>query len=116
MADIIKENSEIFFGAVEEIPTPKNNQSISIKDNQQKFILQEENNNNDEKIIFNSMIVEEKFHPLYYDVNYINKRKELPTIKKTFNFNVWNVLKDAVGKDLSKFCVPGNLLYNLSLL
>jgi hypothetical protein len=43
----------------------------------------------------------------FYDPIYKNKRTKLPVLKKHMNLNVWSILKDAVGKDLSKFCVPG---------
>jgi hypothetical protein len=45
----------------------------------------------------------------FYDPLYVEKRRFLPKIKKEQNLNVWSILKDAVGKDLSKFCVPGKL-------
>ena len=60
-------------------------------------------------------IHEPKANTIYSDPYYMNKRLELPSLKKTFNFNVWGVLKDAVGKDLSKFCVPGNVEYYQSV-
>jgi hypothetical protein len=44
----------------------------------------------------------------FYDAAYNNKRKELPAKKEKLNLKVWSILKDALGKDLSKFCVPGN--------
>lgn len=45
----------------------------------------------------------------FYDEAYNNlERKELPSKRKKINLNVWGILKDAVTKDLSKFCVPGN--------
>jgi hypothetical protein len=45
----------------------------------------------------------------FYDPVYANKRTELPVKRKNLNINVWSILKDAVGKDLSKFCVPGKI-------
>jgi hypothetical protein len=51
----------------------------------------------------------------FYDPVYDNKRVQLPFPKKQMNLNVWSILKDAVGKDLSKFCVPGNLILTFSL-
>jgi len=50
-------------------------------------------------------LIEDKF----YDSLYVQKRCSLPTKKKELNLNVWSILKDAVGKDLSKFCVPGKI-------
>lgn len=35
------------------------------------------------------------------------KRTRLPNEKIDLNLNIWGLLKDAVGKDLNKFCVPG---------
>lgn len=52
----------------------------------------------------------------FYDPLYIEMRKCLPAKKKELNINVWSILKDAVGKDLSKFCVPGNKCFYLNLL
>lgn len=45
----------------------------------------------------------------YYDEVYakIEKRNRLPKERVPMNLNIWGILKDAVGKDLSKFCVPG---------
>ena len=34
--------------------------------------------------------------------NYVNKRTKLPVIRKDVSVNVWAILKDAIGKDLSK--------------
>jgi hypothetical protein len=43
----------------------------------------------------------------YYDEAYNQKRNSLPCPRKKINLNVWGILKEAVSKDLSKFCVPG---------
>lgn len=43
----------------------------------------------------------------YYDEAYYSKRNSLPCPRKKINLNVWGILKEAVSKDLSKFCVPG---------
>jgi len=44
----------------------------------------------------------------FYDEAFDNiERKQLPAKRKKININVWGILKDAVTKDLSKFCVPG---------
>lgn len=34
------------------------------------------------------------------------QRKGLPALKQATNISVWKILKDMIGKDLSKFCVP----------
>ena len=48
----------------------------------------------------------------FYDPIYstTTKRTKLPKERIDLNLNVWSILKDAVGKDLNKFCVPGNFL------
>jgi len=43
----------------------------------------------------------------FYEEAYNSKRNSLPCPRKKTNLNVWGILKDAVSKDLSKFCVPG---------
>jgi len=43
----------------------------------------------------------------FYDEAYNSKRTSLACPRKKINLNVWGILKDAVTKDLSKFCVPG---------
>lgn len=47
----------------------------------------------------------------YYDEIYdkMDKRNRLPKKRIDLNLNVWSILKDAVGKDLNKFCVPGKI-------
>jgi hypothetical protein len=47
-----------------------------------------------------------------YDEVYDNivKRTRLPNKRIDLNLNVWSILKDAIGKDLNKFCVPGKLI------
>lgn len=42
----------------------------------------------------------------FNDPIYKEKRTKLPFPKKKFSFNPWSILKDAIGKDLNKFCVP----------
>jgi hypothetical protein len=36
----------------------------------------------------------------------MEERKGLGALKQTTNISVWKILKDMIGKDLSKFCVP----------
>jgi hypothetical protein len=43
----------------------------------------------------------------FYDPVYDYKRFKLPVPRKKVSLNIWSILKDAVGKDLSKFTVPG---------
>ena len=44
----------------------------------------------------------------FYDIAYYNtvKRIRLEKPRIEVNVNVWSILKDAIGKDLNKFCVP----------
>lgn len=46
-----------------------------------------------------------KFYDEVYDKTV--KRTRLPNKRIDLNLNVWSILKDAIGKDLNKFCVPG---------
>lgn len=40
-------------------------------------------------------------------------RKQMPHFKDpNQKFSVWSILKDAIGKDLTKFAVPGYKLFN----
>jgi len=43
----------------------------------------------------------------HYDEIYSKKRTKLPFLRKEVKFNVWEILRDAVGKDLSRFSMPG---------
>jgi len=69
-------------------------------------------NKNDEEIEFGKIRELTPFHieNKFYDPLYDEIRKCLPQKKKDLNINVWSIIKDAVGKDLSKFCVPGNII------
>lgn len=39
---------------------------------------------------------------------YVKKRTTLPVTRKKVEFNIWTILKDAIGKDLNRFTMPGN--------
>ncbi len=39
---------------------------------------------------------------------YLKKRTKIP-IRANVKFNIWEILRDAVGKDLSKFSMPGKI-------
>ena len=41
---------------------------------------------------------------------YARKRLKMPMIRQQVNFNIWEILKDAVGKDLSRFSMPGKFI------
>jgi hypothetical protein len=43
----------------------------------------------------------------FYDPNYDNIRTSLSHPKNNQKFNIWTILKEAIGKDLSKFAMPG---------
>ena len=47
---------------------------------------------------------------------YSNKRDRLPIEKKTIEFSVWGLLKDALGKELSHFSTPVFLNEPISML
>jgi hypothetical protein len=44
-----------------------------------------------------------------YSECYSKKRTKMPFVRKQVSFNVWEILRDAVGQDLSKFSMPGKL-------
>lgn len=50
---------------------------------------------------------------IFKDEIYSNtpRRNRLPKEKVDLNLNIWGLLKDAVGKDLNKFCVPGKYIF-----
>lgn len=52
-------------------------------------------------------LIHSQANSIFTDPLYSKRRLALPVKKRPFPFNVWQILKDAVGKDLSKFCVPG---------
>ena len=54
----------------------------------------------------------------YFNEIYSRKRVKMPMIRQQVTFNIWEILRDAVGKDLSRFSMPGNLvilIINLSI-
>ncbi len=51
------------------------------------------------------VVKKSKFYDEVYDKT--PKRTRLPNKRIDLNLNVWSILKDAIGKDLNKFCVPG---------
>jgi len=40
------------------------------------------------------------------DDYYPRDRPGLPALKQMTNISVWKILKDMIGKDMTKFCVP----------
>lgn len=68
-------------------------------------------NNSNAKIDDNNKVDIQKIKKSrFFDEAYNSKRNSLPCPRKKINLNVWGILKEAVTKDLSKFCVPGNKL------
>ncbi len=107
-------NEEVFYGASDNEGDDDNNNTnlISIR---RSYNTQSHNNNqndiNDNESYHttpNNMKNKLDTNPAkFYDVLYDNRRKELPVKRLKLNLNVWKILKNAIGKDLSKFCVPG---------
>lgn len=97
----------------------KNEHAANENDN--NFVSSNTNNNTSNLILLkNPSSKTENYknatkRPKYFDEAYdTTKRKMLPVKRKKLNINVWSILKDALGKDLSKFCVPGiNKYYNI---
>ena len=92
-----KKNEEVFYSIEDEHPLKNSSpfQEFIIKNKSVTFDLKPDLIKNSNK---------------FYDSIYNNKRSKLPVLKKSMSLNVWSILKDAVGKDLSKFCVPGIFL------
>lgn len=63
---------------------------------------------------FNKIEMQTPKRSKYYDEAYNKKRTSLPCPRKKINLNVWGILKEAVTKDLSKFCVPGILNFKIN--
>jgi hypothetical protein len=57
---------------------------------------------------FNSLIPSHR-HGKFYEPMYEERRKNMPFQRKQVSVNVWGILRDAIGKDLSKFAMPGKL-------
>lgn len=43
----------------------------------------------------------------FYNENYVTKRTKFSYDRKVIKFNIWTILKDAIGKDLNRFTMPG---------
>jgi len=87
----------------------QNNKTINTRNNiliDDSNVLQAENNNRNDNLN-NEIEIRNPSRGKYYDEAYNSKRNSLPFLRKKVNLNVWGILKDAVTKDLSKFCVPG---------
>ena len=78
-------------------------------------------NNNDNKFILSNPINLKKILPSFkksfYDPLYnYKKRKSLPVACKKLNYNVWEILKGSIGKDINRFTVPIFLNEPISML
>lgn len=116
--NVIKKNEDVFYGADEdEEETPQykeegNQIKVDMQENATpvfKSRLEEEREKDNQLESDNLLVKKEDRKQKYYDPMYNNKRKNLPVKREKLNLNVWSILKDALGKDLSKFCVPGKL-------
>ncbi len=76
------------------------------------MILLKTVNNNIHSNPFTQIEMQKPKRSKYYDEAYNSKRNSLPCQRKKINLNVWGILKEAVSKDLSKFCVPGKQIFN----
>ena len=90
------------------------NENTSINNNLSTF-------NNSNNIVNSLSILDNKskinINDKFYDKVYSNytKRNRLTKPRLEVKFNVWSVLRDALGKDLNKFCVPGKKITNIYL-
>jgi hypothetical protein len=89
-------NNNIYSEEIKEIEEQKNKENHKNIDINIQSLDNVNNNNN--------ISLKGKFYDEAYDKN---ERNALPAIRKKINLNVWGILKEAVTKDLSKFCVPG---------
>ena len=48
----------------------------------------------------------------FSDPCYNNIRKELPHPRVVTKFSMWDIIKDAVGKDINRFTMPGIINLN----
>lgn len=63
-------------------------------------------NNDDKNKQGNDSIQAKTVQKKFYDALYDKKRHALPFKRTKYEFNIWKILKDAIGKDLNRFCVP----------
>ena len=87
------------------------------EENDEEIIM----NNNDNKFKLSNPINLKKslpsFKKSFYDPLYnYKKRKSLPVTCKKLNYNVWEILKGSIGKDINRFTVPIFLNEPISML
>jgi len=80
------------------------------------YTIQKEKNNENTPItpVYSNMNVNKsnKFYSEYY----VNKRTKFPCNRTMIKFNLWTIVKDAIGKDLNRFTMPVYLNEPLSML
>lgn len=97
--DVISKENEEFFFMDDNIDNDDNPNSLSQQ--------------NPQNIITSPLQTKQSFYdPLYT----YEKRKALPSSLKKLSFNVWEIFKGAVGKDIHRFSVPVFLNEPLSML
>ncbi len=114
-------NEEVFYGLDDSIDHKiEGLNSLSLGTNNE--LNYDKHNSKDTKIYLENNSIQFKTNNSLIEVNnklakknkfsdeaYNTKRYALPCERKKINLNVWGILKEAVTKDLSKFCVPGKL-------
>ncbi len=127
--NIIKKEEEVFYGANEE-EEGQNDQEQGASSN--AMVFESGINKKDELKLnkFNNLMTDLRItsegkieeinslttshiHGKFFDPMYEERRKNLPLERKQVSVNVWGILRDAIGKDLSKFAMPGNLIFNI---
>ena len=73
---------------------------------------------NDKDIIADLQIKVQKENKKRHTMSYlkVERRTTLPALKPEVSFNIFKILKDAIGRDLSRFCVPVYFNEPLSML
>lgn len=95
--DVIEHHDQTFYEADDSFELNTNNQNKVERKNTNKNLNQTPNTQ--------LVSVNNPFYDEVYDK--MPKRDRLPNKRIELNINVWGILKDAIGKDLNKFCVPG---------
>lgn len=103
---VLQKDNEVFF-------SPEEHFESNVVSQNDIALVKESHINIREKYNSKPIVNSRKFD--YYEKAYDSKRDRLPVKRVIKKLNVWSILKDAVGKDLNKFCVPGKITL-LSLL
>lgn len=85
---------------------------VSIENYNTQNSIQKPNNICDNNILLNSNSIINTESSKFYDRVYSTyiKRNRLEKPRLEVKFNVWSILKDSLGKDLNKMCVPGKII------